>query len=84
MYNKNRLNANSTNLCYIHEVSIESLKQRKQSIVLPHIDVEVHVNMYIWDYTLCVENWSSEVKDIISIIGLSNTFKTREKCFTMM
>ena len=36
--------------------------------------------VFLWDYEICTNNWSSEVKDIMSKNGLRRNFESKDKC----
>ena len=35
---------------------------------------------FLWDYYICHDNWSSEVKDIMTKIGLTRNFESLSPC----
>ena len=36
--------------------------------------------VFLWDYNVCLNNWSSEVKDIMTKIGLTRHFENKSPC----
>ena len=43
-------------------------------------EVRICKKVFLWDYYICHNNWSSEVKDIIAKIGLTRNFESLSPC----
>ena len=47
-------------------------------------DTRICKRVFNWDYEKCMNNWSSEVKNIMSVIGLESNFITKNTCDSLM
>ena len=36
--------------------------------------------VFLWNYSICGDNWCAEIKDILSKIGMTRSFENKEVC----